>query len=147
MNIEPREDIKEREVKPFDLITSVDKTLAEYRDQAQIPLLHGMASKVVEVLQRRIGQEKLGIEFIAIELDLRKRTLQRRLQQQNTNFVQLRDQVRFHQSITYLLEHSHSIDRISGILGFSDRTSFTNACKRWTGLSPNNFRKVIRNQV
>ena len=147
MNVEPRQGVKEDEVNTLGFVTPGVKSFKEYSYQAQIPLAHGVAGKVVEVLQSRIGHEKLGIEFIATELSLSKRTLQRRLQQQNINFAQLRDQVRFHHSITYLVEQSHSIDRISGILDFSDRTSFTNAFKRWTGLSPSTFRKLFRDYV
>jgi len=147
MKIQRRDGAKEDEANPVGFVTPGVKSFKEYSYQAQIPQAHGVAGKVVEVLQNRIGHEKLGIEFIATELSLSKRTLQRRLQQQNINFAQLRDQVRFHHSITYLVEQNHSIDRISGILDFSDRTSFTNAFKRWTGLSPSTFRKLFRDYV
>jgi len=77
-------------------------------------------------------------------MKLSKRTLQRRLQQQNVNFAELRDQVRFHHAIRMLVEGNVSIDSISSALDFSDRTSFTNAFKRWTGLSPSAFRRKFR---
>lgn len=120
------------------------KSLDEYIHQARLPEVIGIPGKVVEVLQRRIGHAPLSIDHIAEELNLSKRTLQRRLQQQNLNFAHLRDQVRFHFSIDYLIEQHMSIDSISGSLDFSDRTSFTNAFKRWTGLSPSTFRKLFR---
>jgi len=120
------------------------KSLDEYIYQARLPELVGVPGKVVEVLQRRIGHAPLSIDHIAEELNLSKRTLQRRLQQQNMNFAHLRDRVRFHFSIDYLIEQHMSIDSISGSLDFSDRTSFTNAFKRWTGLSPSTFRKLFR---
>ncbi len=128
-------------------ITPGVKSFKEYSYQAQLPQAHGVAGKVVEILQVRIGYDPLGIEHVASALNLSKRTLQRRLQQQNINFAQLRDQVRFHHAISYLVDQTHSIDRISSILDFSDRTSFTNAFKRWTGLSPSTFRKLFRDYV
>ncbi|MGQ9425315.1 helix-turn-helix domain-containing protein [Gilvimarinus sp. F26214L] len=120
------------------------KSLDEYISQARLPEVYGVSGRVVEVLQRRIGKQPLAIDYIAEELNLSKRTLQRRLQQQNVSFAQLRDQVRFHYSIDYLIHQNMSIDAISAALDFSDRTSFTNAFKRWTSLSPSSFRKLFR---
>lgn len=123
------------------------KTLDEYLEQARLPEVFGVPARVVEVLQERIGHAPLSIGHIAEELNLSKRTLQRRLQQQEVNFAELRDQVRFHYSIDYLIKQQLSIDSISASLDFSDRTSFTNAFKRWTGLSPSTFRKLFRDYV
>lgn len=123
------------------------KSLEEYQAAAELPEGLGISSKVVDVLKSRIGQSSLSIDNIADELNLSKRTLQRRLQQQGISFAELRDRVRFHYSIDYLVKQQISIDRISSTLDFSDRTSFTNAFKRWTGLSPSTFRKVFRDYV
>jgi AraC-type DNA-binding domain-containing proteins len=119
------------------------KTLDEYLEQARLPEVFGVPARVVEVLERRIGRAPLSVGGIAEELDLSKRTLQCRLQQQDVSFADLRDQVRFHYSIDYLIKQHLSIDSISASLDFSDRTSFTNAFKRWTGLSPSTFRKLF----
>lgn len=124
--------------------TSGIRTFEEYVQLARLPEVYGVPGRVVDVLQKRIGKSSLSIDYIAEEMNLSKRTLQRRLQQQNISFAQLRDQVRFHHAITYLVEQTMSIDSISASLDFSDRTSFTNAFKRWTGLSPSTFRKLFR---
>jgi AraC-like DNA-binding protein len=123
------------------------KTLDEYTTQAQLPEVFGVPGRVMEVLQKRIGHSSLSIGDIANDLNLSKRTLQRRLQQQDISFAELRDQVRFHYSIDYLVKQHLSIDSVSTSLDFSDRTSFTNAFKRWTGLSPSTFRKLFRDYV
>jgi len=122
-------------------------TLDEYLEQAKVPELYGVPGRVVEVLKNRIGDSALSIGHVAEELNLSKRTLQRRLQQQSVNFAELRDQVRYHYSIDYLVKNRKSIDSISAALDFSDRTSFTNAFKRWTGMSPSTFRKLFRDFV
>jgi len=122
-------------------------TLDEYMEQAKIPELYGIPGRVVDVLKNRIGDSPLSIGHVSEELNLSKRTLQRRLQQQSVNFAELRDQVRYHYSIDYLVKNHKSIDGISVALDFSDRTSFTNAFKRWTGMSPSTFRKLFRDFV
>jgi len=120
------------------------KTFHEYVEMAHIPETYGVPGRVIGALQLRIGRESLSIDRIADDLNLSKRTLQRRLQQHEISFAQLRDNVRFHHSIAHLIEHHESIDSISSSLDFSDRTSFTNAFKRWTCLSPSAFRKLFR---
>ncbi|PCK03537.1 MAG: AraC family transcriptional regulator [Alteromonadaceae bacterium] len=120
------------------------QTLDDYIVQGQLPELYGIPGRVVEVLDSRIGQTDLSIGRVSESMKLSKRTLQRRLQQQNVNFAELRDQVRFHHAIRMLVEGNVSIDSISSALDFSDRTSFTNAFKRWTGLSPSAFRRKFR---
>lgn len=116
----------------------------EYLELAKLPPAEGVALRVLEALQRRIGQASLAVDHVAQDLGLSKRTLQRRLQQQGENFAQLRDSLRFHYAIKFLIDQHMSVDAVSKALDFSDRTSFTNAFKRWTGLSPSVFRKLFR---
>lgn len=120
------------------------RSLAEYIEIAKLPAVFGIPGRVMDALQRRVGQDSLAIDDIADELSISKRTLQRRLQQADINFAMMRDQVRFHYAIGFLVDENSSIDQISTALDFSDRTSFTNAFKRWTGLSPSTFRKLFR---
>jgi AraC-like DNA-binding protein len=120
------------------------RSYEEYLTLAEIPRYEGVSARVVDALAQRVGREDLSIDCIAADVKLSKRTLQRRLQQQNENFAQLRDILRFHYSIKYLIEEHMSVDAVSKALDFSDRTSFTNAFKRWTNLSPSVFRKLFR---
>lgn len=120
------------------------RSYPEYLNMARIPPLEGVSSKVMEALRNRVGSSELSIDKIAEDINLSKRTLQRRLQQQQANFAQLRDTMRFHYAIKYLIDDHMSVDAVSKSLDFSDRTSFTNAFKRWTGLSPSVFRKLFR---
>lgn len=116
----------------------------EYVVLARLPAAEGVSARVVDALQKRVGHSPMAIEHIAEDLNLSKRTLQRRLQQQDSSFAQLRDSLRFHYAIKYLIEDHMSVDAVSTALDFSDRTSFTNAFKRWTNLSPSVFRKLFR---
>lgn len=120
------------------------KSYEEYLALAEIPKVDGVAHRIVDALVQRIGQHSLSVDDIAGDVRLTRRTLQRRLQEQNANFAQLRDSVRFHYAIKYLIDDHMSVDAVSKALDFSDRTSFTNAFKRWTGLSPSLFRKLFR---
>ena len=116
----------------------------EYVVLARLPEVDGVSGRVLDALQLRVGHAPMAIEHIASDLNLSKRTLQRRLQQQLGSFAQLRDSLRFHYAIKYLIDDHMSVDSVSSALDFSDRTSFTNAFKRWTNLSPSVFRKLFR---
>ncbi|QEY12952.1 MULTISPECIES: AraC family transcriptional regulator [unclassified Cellvibrio] len=120
------------------------RSYEEYLSLAEIPRFEGVSARVIDSLKQRVGREDLSIDRIAEDLKLSKRTLQRRLQNQNANFAQIRDALRFHYAIKYLIDEHMSVDNVSKALDFSDRTSFTNAFKRWTGLSPSVFRKLFR---
>ena len=111
-----------------------------------IPKLEGQSfsQEVMAYMAKRVGHSQLSIANVAMDMDISTRTLQRRLQLSDISFGELRDHVRYHYAITYLIDNRLSIENISSILDFSDRTSFTNAFKRWTGLSPSIFRKVYR---
>jgi AraC-like DNA-binding protein len=122
-------------------------TFEEYRSLARIPLCEGVSARVLNALQNRVGHTDLSIEQISSDLNLTKRTLQRRLQSQNTSFAQIRDDLRFHYAVKYLINDQMSVDLVSRALDFSDRTSFTNAFKRWTGMSPSVFRKTFRDEA
>ncbi len=125
-------------------IGSEARSYEEYLSLAEIPKFEGVSARVIDALKQRVGRDDLSIDRIAEDLKLSKRTLQRRLQNQNANFAQIRDALRFHYAIKYLIDEHMSVDTVSKALDFSDRTSFTNAFKRWTGLSPSVFRKLFR---
>ena len=135
--------------KPSDSQFSKPEVLSyeEYLALARIPHCEGISARVISALHARVGRLELSITDIASDFGLSKRTLQRRLLEQNTNFALLRDDLRFHYSIKYLHEDQMTVDVISKALDFSDRTSFTNAFKRWTGLSPSVFRKLFRDYI
>lgn len=120
------------------------KPLNEYIEQAKIPVVFGFSGRVVDVICKRIGNRPLAIDYVAEELSVDKRTFEKKLKEQKINYAQLRDQVRFHFSIEYLIHNSLSVEGISAALDFSDRSSFNNAFKRWTALSPATFRKLFR---
>lgn len=128
-------------------ITDPAELFQEHMEKAKLPQLHGVSQHVVESLVRRIGHSSLDVANIAKDLNLSKRTLQRHLNHQGTHFSEIRDQVRRHYAVDYLLMRNMRIDDIYTALDFSDRTSLTNAFRRWTGLSPSAFRKLFRDYV
>lgn len=77
---------------------------------------------------------------VATELNLSVRNLQRRLHAEGISFKQLLDETRRELAAQYLQENHRRIGEITYLLGFSEPSNFTRAFRRWTGLSPNEYR-------
>ena len=120
------------------------KSLRTFQQYVQMPQVRGIAFEVFNLLNRRIGVNSLDIESIARELNVSKRTLQRHLRRNGSSFMELRDKVRFRRAMECLLDKQMTIEATASYLHFSDRTSFTNAFKHWSGYSPSHFRKLYR---
>jgi AraC-like DNA-binding protein len=69
------------------------------------------------------------------------RTLQRRLQEDGTNYSRLVTRARFDLARSLLEDERIRITEIAFRLGYSDPANFTHAFKRWAGLSPSEFRR------
>ena len=137
------------EAEPFSssLANNPEQMLEAYLEKAKLPESHGITQHVIDALVKRIGHSSLDVTTIAQDLKLSKRTLQRHLNNHGTNFSEIRDAVRRHFAVEFLLKQHRKIDDIYTALDFSDRTSLTNAFRRWMGLSPSAFRKLFRDYV
>ncbi len=80
-------------------------------------------------------------EEAAKRLNISPRTLFRRLQDRGTTYQALLDEVRTELSIEYLEKTNLSIEQISDLIGFAESTTFRQTFKKWTGMSPSDFRK------
>ena len=82
-------------------------------------------------------------EAVARELGVGLRTLQRRLKQQAWTVSRLRSTV-FQDIAERMLKEGSAAEEIAQRLGFSSRSSFQRAFRRWTGTTPGHFRKRAR---
>lgn len=71
------------------------------------------------------------------------RTLRRQLQQQNTSFRDLLDELRGQVAMKYIRETVLTNEDIAFALGFSDAANFRHAFRRWTGKTPSEFRRAV----
>lgn len=82
----------------------------------------------------------LNAEDMANRLHISKRTLHRRLAVLGMSYQELVDEVRRHIADEYLRDTTLNIDEIAERTGFSDASNFRKAYRRWSGISPNEFR-------
>jgi AraC-like DNA-binding protein len=68
------------------------------------------------------------------------RTLRRRLQKFETSFEELLEEARYSAAQRLLQETEIPVSKIASTLGYSEASSFTRAFRRWSGLTPSQWR-------
>lgn len=71
------------------------------------------------------------------------RTLQNKLKAENTSFNELSIRVRKELAMCYLKKRKYSVGDIAYLLSFSEPSAFHNAFKKWTGLTPGQYRSSV----
>jgi AraC-like DNA-binding protein len=96
-----------------------------------------------EVIIRRLPDGEPRRDQVACELCMSERTLQRRLEEEATSFVQLLDDTRRELAEQYLGRLHLSLAQAAYLLGFADQSSFFRACRRWFDVSPGQYRRQL----
>ena len=127
-------------------IAKADASLCALLDRHAEELLskYPPHDSLVDQVRNLIADEFRGgdpsLERVADQLSLTPRTLQRKLHELGTSHNELLDQMRRQLEMRYLREHEMAICEVAYLLGFSESSSFHRAFKRWTGVTPKEFR-------
>ena len=90
---------------------------------------------------RGLTQGTATLEYIAAEVGMIPRTLQRHLNEEGTSFQSLIDEVRRERSRYFLEKTTLSITDIALELGYAEASPFVRAFKRMMNIPPNQYRK------
>ena len=69
-------------------------------------------------------------------------TLQRQLSAEGTTYREILDATRLALAKRYLADDDYSQAQVAFMVGFADQSNFARAFKRWTGVTPGEFRKA-----
>lgn len=116
------------------------KQLASLQHSASFKL------RVAAVLRQLLAQGMAQKEQVASLMGLSPRTLQQRLAEEDSSFLDLLDEVRHQLALDYLADPMLSLGQIAVLLNFSDASAFYRAFKRWTGRVPGDYRRARANQ-
>lgn len=110
---------------------------------------HLNASWQVKVMQvfNEAGHFNLNREQVASQLHMSTRTLQRRLQEEGTSFLEVVDQMRKQKAQQLICANLKSLKEVAQDLGFSESSTFYRACGRWFSQTPNQMRQGAKNQL
>jgi AraC-like DNA-binding protein len=105
-------------------------------DTVKGDLVMQVRAKLVELLP----SGECSKEDVAKELYMSVRTLHNKLEKLDSSYQQVLDDTRRELSEQYMQQQQRSISEVAYLLGFSDCSNFSRAFKRWTGVSPSQFR-------
>jgi AraC-like DNA-binding protein len=99
-----------------------------------------LRSAVERVLPQLLPHAKASASNVAQKLAVSTRTLSRKLRNEDVAFAEILEETRAALAKRYLAERDLPVSEIAWLLGYSEVSSFTHAFKRWTGLTPRQFR-------
>lgn len=82
-------------------------------------------------------------DFVAQQLSMHRRTLNRRLKAQGTTFQQVLDGVRWDISRQLLGHTQLSLGEVASATGYADTSTFVRAFHRWSGTTPVKWREAL----
>jgi AraC-like DNA-binding protein len=103
-------------------------------------------SAVEGVLPQLLPHAKATVSHVAKKLAMGRRTLIRKLSDEGAGFAEILEETRAVLAKRYLAERDLQVTEIAWLLGYSEVSSFTNAFKRWTGMTPRQFRLSVGQQ-
>jgi len=119
---------------PF-LANSPECLLSHYQSDSSLSVQVKLYLEQQEVL------DTATLETVAEHFQLSGQTLARRLRKEGHQFLELKDKVRKNKAINYLIRTDMAIAEISQMLGFSEDSVFYRNFKKWTGVTPNQYRQ------
>lgn len=132
--------------KPF---ISENSSLFEYMEPelnkrlSDLELDESVSGKVRTVLSEILSGGNSSIDEVAKKLNISKRNLQRKLQEENTSFQKQLNSVRKSLAIHYIKNTNLSAEEIAFLLSYSEINSFQRAFKIWTGKTVLQYRQNL----
>jgi AraC-like DNA-binding protein len=127
----------EQSIKEF-LRTAPESILVKYKNGSSL------TAKIRRRLRQFLPGEVPDFESLANEFNMTAATMRRRLHEEGESYQSIKDQLRRDLAIGYLSHTSRSVMDIALELGFSERSAFHRAFRKWTGASPGEFRRTLQ---
>jgi len=98
------------------------------------------AARVRQLIGTDFQRDLPGLPEVAERLHMTAPTLHRRLREEGTSFQKVKDQCRRDAAIACLTRGEHTTAQLAEMTGFSDSSTFHRAFRKWTGLTPQEYR-------
>jgi AraC-like DNA-binding protein len=95
-----------------------------------------------EHLSANLASNTDGINEVAAAFRMSARTLQNQLKAEGYSYRALLEKVRQDHAEHFLKNTDRSLLEIAALLGYSEQSPFQNAFKKWTGMSPGEYRRT-----
>lgn len=117
---------------------------APYHLVTQDPAHISPAEKVRSILNRDVSGTMPSAERVASQLNMSVTTLRRQLQREDTSFQKIKDKCRLEAAYHYLSYAELSNNDVAEKLGFDEPSAFFRSFKKWTGLTPGEYRQGLK---
>jgi AraC-like DNA-binding protein len=121
---------------------TVLESLAE-RKLSRVTREGGHAERLRDYLTRSALAERPQMDAVARSLGISVRSLRRRLDEEGVSFTSLLNEARATLAKRMLDDPRRSIYETAYAMGFSDPSAFHRAFKRWTGMTPTQYRHSL----
>ncbi|MBU2675853.1 MAG: AraC family transcriptional regulator [Gammaproteobacteria bacterium] len=121
--------------------TSLSRSLKQLSASQDTPFMQHVAG-----LLRTSEPPLPDLDAVAFGLNISQRTLNRRLQAENTSFRKLKSQAMARWAKQYLGQTDYSVEAIAEALGYQDTANFRRAFRNSEGCSPVEFRQKNSSQ-
>lgn len=108
----------------------------------ELPSHFQINERLQKSISKGLKKNNFQIEYIASQLNLSVRQLQRYLSHQNTTYQQTLQNVRKLLALEYLQDPYLSLQEISLLLSYSEQSAFQRAFKQWMGVTPQQWRSM-----
>jgi AraC-like DNA-binding protein len=99
-----------------------------------------LRTRVENAISTMLPHGRVLVEDVARSLGMSERTLARKLSDEGLNFTEILQQLRRDLAVRYLDDRKLHVSKIAWMLGFTEVSAFTHACRRWTGKTPREMR-------
>jgi AraC-like DNA-binding protein len=96
------------------------------------------------LLRSHIRAGVVRVASLADAVGMSQRTLQRRLGEEGSSFSAVLDDLRFELAAELIRDRDYPLMAIAHDLGYRDQAHFTRAFRRWTGMSPSEYRSHLQ---
>lgn len=117
------------------------KLLGGYLSQVKESARNTLVDRVNDYIRCSLPEGNCTIERCADKMDVSVRTLQSKLSESDLSFSDILEDQRVALAQQYLKQPRYTLDDVAAYLGYSEQSSFGRAFKRWTGLTPKQYRK------
>lgn len=105
-----------------------------------------IVGRVERLVAELLDSGEVTLDAVAERLNIKPRTLRTRLGEAGTSFNQVLSQFRYRLACRLLAATDESIDEIVYLTGFSEPSTFYRAFKRWSGMTPIEYRRRAAEQ-
>jgi AraC-like DNA-binding protein len=129
-------------------VVAADVTLTGYLDHLAAQILAALGGEdtlrdqVRRVLWSELSAGVPGLDRVGRVIGMSPRTLQRRLREEGTTFTAVLTQLRHDLARPLLGDGRLAVAEVAFLLGYEDPSAFHRAFRRWSGRSPQAFRRA-----